>query len=91
LFNLFAGTRVSKSFGKAETTIAGSSDLTGGAGITAGSTTLSISEESKPDGIDMFLYGGAEVKILILTVTGKVGYNLNNKNYTIDGGLRMQF
>ncbi|KPJ80186.1 MAG: hypothetical protein AMS17_20845 [Spirochaetes bacterium DG_61] len=91
LFNLFAGTRVSKSFGKAETTIAGSSDLTGGAGITTGSTTLSISEESKPDGIDMFLYGGAEVKILILTVTGRVGYNLNNKNYTIDGGLRMQF
>jgi hypothetical protein len=92
LFNLFAGTRVSKSFGKAETTIAGTSTLTSSAPVVfPGLTTLSISEESKPEGIDLFLYGGAEVKILILTVTGRVGYNLNNKNYTIDGGLRMQF
>jgi hypothetical protein len=96
IFNVFAGTRVSKSFGKAETVVAGTTDLVdhSGLGLVAEPLKpidLSISEESKPDGIDMFLYGGAEVKILILNVTGRVGYNLNNKNYTIDGGLRMQF
>jgi hypothetical protein len=94
IFNLFAGTRLSKSFGKVETTLTGTGNVTDAGTapvIETGPVIFSVTEESKPDGIDMFLYGGAEVKILMLTVTGKVGYNLNNNNYTIDGGLRMQF
>jgi hypothetical protein len=95
IFNIFAGTRLSKSFGKAETVLSGTTTITAIDPLwvddSVPSATLSITEESKPDGIDTFLYGGVEVKILMLNVTGKIGYNLSNKNYTIDGGVRMQF
>jgi len=94
IFNIFAGTRLSKSFGKAETVLSGTGNITdAGTGpvIEEGAVLFNVTEESKPEGIDTFLYGGVEVKILMLNVTGKIGYNLSNKNYTIDGGVRMQF
>ena len=91
MLNFFAGTRVSKSIGKAETVVEGSSTLSGAGPISPGSTTVSISKEAKPAKIDAFVYGGAEVKLFVLTISTKAGYNVTNKSYTFDGGVRLQF
>jgi hypothetical protein len=95
--NLFAGARLSKSFGKAETSIAGTSELvaTGGTpGLiddTLPPQIISISEEGKPEGIETVLYGGAEFKLLFMTITAKGGYNLKNEAIHAEAGARIQF
>ncbi len=93
--NLFAGARLSKSFGKAETSVGGSSSLvdTGGgpALITEDTTTISITEEGKPEGIETVLYGGAEFKLLFMTITARGGYNLKNEAIHVEAGARVQF
>ncbi len=95
MFNFFAGSRVSKSFGKAESVVEGTSSLAPVAGATfpvaTDSQSVSISEEAEPEGIDVFAFGGVEAKISILTITGRFGYNFTNENYTVDGGVRLQF
>lgn len=94
--NLFAGARVSKSIGKAETSAGGSStlvDTNGADGITfePGSQTISITEEGKPEGIETVLYGGAEFKLAFLTITARGGYNLSNEAINVEAGARVQF
>ena len=92
ILNFFAGTRVSKSIGEVKTVVAGSSELIpNNALVTGGTETVSISKEAKPADIDIFIFGGAEVKIAILTATVKAGYNVNNKNFVFDGGVTLQF
>ncbi|MBA7611675.1 hypothetical protein ES703_18903 [subsurface metagenome] len=92
MLNFFAGTRVSKSIGKAKTVVSGSSELINLTGSVTGSTEpVKISGEAKPAKIDVFIFGGAEVKIAILTATVKAGYNVNNKYWAGDLGLRLQF
>ncbi len=95
--NLFGGARLSKTFGKATTDLSGSTTLQ----LTDPTYTpyvseftnqqLVISTEAKPEGIDTTLFGGVEVKILMLAVTLRGGYNFKNSNYVVDGGARLQF
>jgi hypothetical protein len=94
--NLFAGARLSKSFGKAETSVGGSSTLvdtnTGDLiDFEPGSQTISITEEGKPEGIETVLYGGAEFKLAFLTITARGGYNLKNEAIHAEAGARIQF
>ena len=90
--NFFLGTRVSKSFGKATTSLKGTSTLTAGTGITPFTDELvDITQETKPQGIDPYVFGGVELKILGLVLTGRGTYNMKNENYIIESGVRLQF
>ncbi len=95
--NLFGGARFSKTFGKATTDLSGSTTLE----LTDSmydpyvedftNKQLVISTEAKPEGFDTTLFGGLEVKILMLAVTLQGGYNFKNSNYMLEGGARLQF
>jgi hypothetical protein len=90
--NFFLGTRVSKTFGKATTSLNGTSTLTAGDGISPFTDELvDITQESKPQGIDPYVFGGVELKILGLVLTGRGTYNVKNDNYIVESGLRLQF
>jgi len=94
--NLFGGARLSKTFGKATTDISGSTTLEPNPEYSKyvenfTDEQLLISTEAKPEGIDITLFGGAEVKILMLAVTLQGGYNFKNSNYLLEGGVRLQF
>jgi hypothetical protein len=94
--NIFLGTRVSKTVGKATTSINGTGTLTdfGGGLVNAippPDPTISISQEGKPDGIDPYVFGGVEAKLLGIVLSAKGTYNLKNENYIVEGGLRLQF
>ncbi len=95
--NLFGGARFSKTFGKATTDLSGSTtlELTDPIYTTYVDTftnqQLVISTEAKPEGFDTTLFGGVEVKILMLAVTLQGGYNFKNSNYLLEGGARLQF
>ncbi|MGQ9615304.1 MAG: hypothetical protein ACUVWJ_02770 [Spirochaetota bacterium] len=93
LFNFFAGGRVGKSFGKATTKIGGTTTLYEiiSEKVTPGSKSISITKEAKPEGIEVNLFGGAEVKLLIFSLGVRGGYNIKNGNFTVDGGARLQF
>jgi hypothetical protein len=95
LFNIFVGGRVGKSFGKATTEIGGSTKLTPLPGfelyVDDITDEITISKEAKPEGIEVNLFGGAEVKLLIFSLGVRGGYNINNGNFTVDGGARLQF
>lgn len=95
IFNIFVGGRVGKSFGKATTEIGGTTTLTPSIDfpgeVTPGSESISITKEAKPEGIEVNLFGGAEIKLLIFTLGLRGGYNINNGNFTVDGGARLQF
>jgi len=93
--NLFLGSRVSKTIGKSTTTMKGTGTLTGdGSGVVVTGptvTTVNASQTEKPTGIDPYLFGGLELKLLGLVLSGKGTYNFKNENFVIDGGLRFQF
>ena len=88
--NLFLGSRVSKTVGKSTTTMKGTGTLAG-SGVVPGVTTINASQTEKPTGIDPYLFGGLELKLLGLVLSGKGTYNFKNENFVIDGGLRFQF
>jgi hypothetical protein len=91
--NFFLGTRVSKTAGKATTTLNGTGSLVddGDSLVTESTQLVSISQEDKPDGIDPYVFGGVEAKLLGVVLSAKGTYNLKNENYVIEGGLRLQF
>ncbi len=95
LLNFFLGSRVGKSLGSAETVVEGTSEIINtdppSGLVTPGSKLISISKVKNPADIDVFVFGGVEFNIFKLTITGKAGYNITNENYTIDGGVRLQF
>jgi hypothetical protein len=94
--NLFAGGRVSTSFGKATTSING--DVTvqpvpAYAGFVSALPTESVdvTTEAKPGGIDFYGFGGLEFKILPVVLGVRGGYNFSNQVITLDLGARLQF
>jgi hypothetical protein len=91
--NFFVGTRVSKTFGKATTSLKGTSTLEGDPSIFDEFTDelVDVTQEAKPQGIDPYVFGGVELKILGLVLTGKGTYNVKNESYIIESGLRLQF
>jgi len=95
--NFFLGSRLSKTFGKAKSEFTGKVDLTPESDEYIGvvtekkDTSVTASNEAKPSGIDIYGFGGAEVKLLIFTVGARGTYNFTNNNLSIDGGVRLQF
>jgi hypothetical protein len=92
--NFFLGTRVSKTFGKATSSLSGTGTLTddgGGFVIESTQSITPISEETKPQGIDPYVFGGVEAKLLGIVLTGKGTYDIKNDNFVVEGGLRLQF
>jgi len=92
--NFFAGSRVSTTVGKSTTTMKGTGTLTGdgsGVVVTEPTTTVNASQTVNPTGLDPYVFGGLELKILGLVISGKLTYNIRNQNYVIDNGLRLQF
>jgi hypothetical protein len=90
--NFFLGTRVSKTFGKATTSLSGTSTLPAGTGIDPfADEFVDVNQESKPQGIDPYVFGGVELKILGLVLTGRGTYNIKNENYIVESGIRLQF
>ena len=94
--NLFAGGRLSTSWGKATTSIAG--DVTvqpeaGYEGFVSASLTESVdvTTEAGPSGLDVYGFGGLEFKILPVIVGVRGGYNFSNQVITLDLGTRLQF
>jgi hypothetical protein len=95
-FNIFAGARLSKSFGNAKTVMDGVTSLTAQPGYGAfvtddPGTATSISTEAGPSGVDTTAFGGVEFKILPVTVAARGSYNIKSENYTVDAGARLQF
>jgi hypothetical protein len=95
ILNFFAGTRLSNSWGGATTSVRGNATtkaLAGGSGNVIEETkAIDIEQEVDPDDIDLFFFGGVEVKLWVLTIGTKATYNLNNNPFTIDAGIRIQF
>jgi hypothetical protein len=91
--NFFAGSRVSTTVGKSTTTMNGTGTLTdsGGGLVVPGVTTVNTSQTVNPTGLDPYVFGGLELKILGLVISGKLTYNIRNQNYVLDNGLRLQF
>jgi len=94
--NLFVGTRLSKTFGKATSEFTGTVDLVEnpdnpGYVTTAQNEEVSTSSETKAKGIDIYGFGGAEVKLFILSIGARGSYNFSNNSITVDGGVRLQF
>jgi len=91
--NFFAGSRVSTTIGKSTTTMNGTGTLTPSNPLVTGGSVpdVSVSQTVNPSGIDPYLFGGLELKILGLVISGKLTYNIRNQNYVIDNGLRLQF
>jgi hypothetical protein len=93
-FNLYLGSRLSKSFGSAESSIEGDVtlvDLTGLGDVSAGADVISISKKAEPDGIDTFIFGGLEAKILFFVLSTKASYNFSGDAFGADLGVRLQF
>jgi len=95
--NFFTGARVSKTSGSAKSTFSGTVDFEAVEGFdeyvesVTGLEVDPISNKSKASGIDIYGFGGLEVKILILTVTARGSYNFSNEVLSVDGGVRLQF
>jgi hypothetical protein len=93
-FNLYLGSRLSKSFGSAESSIEGDItlvDLTGLGDVAAGADVISILKKAEPDGIDTFIFGGLEAKVWFLVISTKASYNFNGDAFGGDVGVRLQF
>jgi hypothetical protein len=93
--NLFLGTRISKTFGEATTSMNGTGTLTDNPSnpvdVVEETDTIAISEVSQPSGFDPYVFGGLEIKILGLVIAGKGTYNITNGNYILESGIRLQF
>jgi len=96
--NLFAGGRLSTSWGKATTSINAdtSAELTPdgvASGVTIDNPTepISVTTDAEPDGIAFYGFGGLEFKIFPLVLGARGGYNFRNQVITLDLGARLQF
>ncbi len=91
-FNFYVGSRLSKSFGSAESSIEGNVELVSTSGLVAPATdVVSILEDAKPKGVDTFIFGGLEAKVWFLVISTKASYNLNGDAFGGDVGVRLQF
>jgi len=98
--NFFTGARVSKTSGSAKSEFSGTVTFIEEPEFAEyelidtsvnNETITPISNETKASGIDIYGFGGLEVKILILTVTARGSYNFSNEVLSVDGGVRLQF
>ena len=95
IVNLFAGGRLSTSWGSAHTSVNGDVAVNPVAGyeafVTANTETIDVTTEASPDGLDYYAFGGLEAKILPVVIGGRLGYNFRNEVITLDLGARLQF
>ena len=96
LVNLFAGGRLSTSWGSAHTSVNGDVTVNPVAGyeafVTANPTeNINVATEASPDGFDYYAFGGLEAKLLPVVIGGRFGYNFSNDVITLDLGARLQF
>ena len=94
--NLFAGGRLSTSWGSAHTSVNGDVAVNPVAGyeafVTANPTeNIDGTAEASPDGLDYYAFGGLEAKLLPVVIGGRLGYNFRNEVITLDLGARLQF
>jgi hypothetical protein len=91
--NLFAGGRLSTSWGKANTNISGDVTITpvGGYTVESPSESIDVSTEAAPSGFDFYGFGGIEAKIFPLVLGLRGGYNFSNNVIALDFGARLQF
>jgi hypothetical protein len=92
--NLFAGGRVSTSWGKATTSIDGDVTVQSvypGYTVESPTESVDVTTEAKPGGIDFYGFGGLEFKILPVVLGVRGGYNFSNQVITLDFGTRLQF
>ncbi len=96
--NFFTGTRISKTFGSATSSINGSAYLEADSTyeslniITSGPiSNMSVSATNKAPGIEVYGFGGVEFKLFIFTITGRGSYNFTGKTLSADVGARLQF
>ena len=94
--NFFVGSRLSKTFGKADSSISGDATLIANSGysdyITGGSMgKVTTSSSNKAPGIEVYGFGGAEFKLFFLTITARGSYNFTGKTISADVGARLQF
>jgi hypothetical protein len=94
--NVFAGGRLSTSWGRATTTLDGDASAVvrpAYAGIVNvnPSETISVETETVPRGFDFLGFGGLEFKIMPLLIGARGGYNFSNRVVTLDIGARLQF
>jgi len=97
--NFFTGTRLSKTFGTADSSINGDVTLTATdpqyvtQGYISGGTIpqLSASASNKAPGIEIYGFGGVEFKLFIFTLTARGSYNFTGKTLSVDTGARLQF
>jgi hypothetical protein len=91
---IFAGGRLSTSWGKATTSITGDvtvEEVYAGY-VTANPTeSIDVTTETVPSGFDFYGFGGLEFKIFPLVVGARGGYNFGNRVITMDIGARLQF
>ena len=96
--NFFVGSRLSKTFGTADSSISGEAYLE--ADSTYESTNLiqsgpigfvSIPASTDAAGIEVYGFGGAEFKLFIFTITARGSYNFIGKTLSADVGARLQF
>ncbi|MFW6181070.1 MAG: hypothetical protein ACOC8N_04915 [Spirochaetota bacterium] len=95
-FNIFAGGRLSKSFGSADTTTSGSTTLedaddTDGFTVEDDTQEVTVSTSAIPGDLDTMVFGGVEFKILPINIVARGSYNFKNENLTADLGARLQF
>ena len=92
-FNIFAGGRLSSSFGSSSTNLSGDSTLVSYHPSVSGGTIsdLDINTEAGPSGLNTMVFGGVEFKILPINIVARGSYNFKNENITADLGARLQF
>jgi hypothetical protein len=92
--NLFAGGRLSTSWGEATTSVSGDvtvEEVYTGYVTANPSESVDVSTDAAPSGIDFYGFGGLEFKIFPLVVGARGGYNFGNQVITLDFGARLQF
>ena len=100
--NFFVGSRLSKTFGTADSSITGTAKLTPvdqeyvvngliKEGELNEGNTVSVTASNKAPGIEVYGFGGAEFKLFIFTITARGSYNFIGKTLSADVGARLQF
>ena len=94
--NFFVGSRLSKTFGTADSSLIGdatlNADPTYSGFITPGNIEdISVSASNKAPGIEIYGFGGAEFKLFFITITARGSYNFTGKTLSADIGARLQF
>jgi len=97
--NIFAGGRLSTSWGQASTALIGDATATVREEYKSGpyqvnvnpSESVEVTTETVPSGLGFYGFGGLEFKIFPLVLGARGGYNFSNQVITLDLGARLQF